>query len=476
MAKIKNPNSYERNDQGNAKLFRDFYKNDLRFDSGEKQWMVWKEHWFQPIEASELMAKVITMVERRKHYALTLEQGDKTKGEISWCVRSGMLAHLKAVPAIARELSPFTTNKEDWNQDRLSLGVNGGVVDLRTGELRKGTRGDLISRFVGIKPDAAVPCPNWKRCLTEWMPSYEERAFLGRAIGYTLTGSVEEQVIFILTGRGSNGKSEFLNVLRHIFGDYAISTPAGTLEENRDSHSNALARMEGKRFICSVETDEHKVLDAARLKAISGGDEITGRYLYNEFNSFESQGKIWLSTNQLPRVNDPTDGFWRRVRIINFPNKFSPPLGERSKSGRGLLWDKLESELPGILNWAIGECVRWQAAGLVAPDSVTRAVQEYRMESDTLGLFLDEECRVDSGTETDKQSLLDAYKSWAKRGNFSHTYSRVGFAREMKARGFQERRDKDKRYWTGVRLVHPMGSVEGLRDEPVILPETLKPN
>jgi ABC-type ATPase involved in cell division len=46
--------------------------------------------------------------------------------------------------------------------------------------------------------------------------------YLQRAIGYSLTGNVQEQVMFFLYGTGANGKSTFLNAILAMLGEYAM--------------------------------------------------------------------------------------------------------------------------------------------------------------------------------------------------------------------------------------------------------------
>jgi len=55
-------------------------------------------------------------------------------------------------------------------------------------------------------------------------------AFIQRAVGYSLIGSVIEQVLFLCYGTGANGKSVFLTVLRYLAGDYVQNIPFTVLE------------------------------------------------------------------------------------------------------------------------------------------------------------------------------------------------------------------------------------------------------
>ena len=96
--------------------------------------------------------------------------------------------------------------------------------------------------------DPGAPAPRWEAFLDRILPDPEVRAFVHRAIGYSITGSVGEQVLFFLHGSGANGKSTFLNVLRSVLGRYAkVGTPDLLLQSKGDVHPTALADLVGVR-------------------------------------------------------------------------------------------------------------------------------------------------------------------------------------------------------------------------------------
>ena len=100
--------------------------------------------------------------------------------------------------------------------------------------------------------------------------------------------------------------------------------------------------MAGKRLVTSSETNESTRLNEARIKALTGGDSITARFLYSESFTFDPVAKFWLALNHLPQVRDDSLGFWRRVRVVPFKQRFS---GEDADPD---LMDKLCQELPGL--------------------------------------------------------------------------------------------------------------------------------
>jgi putative DNA primase/helicase len=113
--------------------------------------------------------------------------------------------------------------------------------------------------------------------------------------------------------------------------------------------------------------------------------------------------KYWLSVNHKPTVQDDSFGFWRRMRLIPFTHQF--PLNQNFGA-------RLGAEAAGILAWAVRGCLLWWAEGLSPPAAVLDATAEYQRESDDLGEFLFECCRVDDPkAEARASALFTSYKA-----------------------------------------------------------------
>lgn len=174
--------------------------------------------------------------------------------------------------------------------------------------------------------------------------------------------------------------------------------------------------------------DEEHRLNEQLIKDITGGDTIEGRRLYQEAFTFKPQFKPWMYGNHKPEIRGTDDAIWSRVRLIPF---------EVSFKGREDLHlpDKLEAELPGILNWAIRGCLDWQRHGLRPPAKVQAATQAYRDEMDMFGPFIAECCVVHQNTEVWANDLLKAYKAWcADNGEKEQSQHKLG--RYLTAKGY----------------------------------------
>ena len=239
------------------------------------------------------------------------------------------------------------------------------------------------SSICHFKPEE---CLHWKAFLDKVFPDKGLQNFIQKLVGYSLTGDISEQKFFFLYGSGANGKSTFLEALRLLLEDYAQKTDVEALLQKRFVGGNTpyIARMKGARLLIASEIPNGKRLDEAKIKDLTGGDEIVATAKYQHPIEFKPSHKLWMVGNYKPKVNDTSNGFWRRIVIIPF--QVSIPEKEQRKMDD--LMREFAEEGPGILYWAVQGCLKWQAEGLELPDIVIEALDEYRSDNDIFQEFL----------------------------------------------------------------------------------------
>jgi putative DNA primase/helicase len=169
--------------------------------------------------------------------------------------------------------------------------------------------------------------------------------------------------------------------------------------------------MKGRRFLVASETKQGKALDEQRLKQLTGGDSISARFMRAEWFDFKPEGKIQLTTNHLPRMSDDP-ATWRRIHLITWPVVI--PEHERD----GFLQQRLiDEESSGILNWIIQGALAWQQEGLNPPTGVLQAKEDYRVEEDIVGQFVEAMLDlVDPVPKAARRSTAEihaAFQGWA---------------------------------------------------------------
>jgi putative DNA primase/helicase len=283
--------------------------------------------------------------------------------------------------------------------------------------------------------------------------------YLQRCIGYSLTGDVDEHVFFILYGSGANGKSTFVDTIKKLLGSYAGVVDRKTLIATPSSGvPNDVIKLQGLRFGAAAEIEVNSKLNESMLKDLTGGDDVTGRKLFKEYEDFAPQIKIWVSANYLPQIRGTDEGIWRRVRLIPFEVRF-----EGKQRDKRLKEKFRESELPGILAWAVrGATSWWRTKDLATPEVVKKATQSYRIEEDQVHQFIEEECRVDGSLFEDhhhrilKMFLYKAYQDWARENGYKFPLTHPAFTKQLlTVPGIYERRTHGQNYWYGLRFKIP---------------------
>lgn len=458
-----------RTDAGNGELFASLYGDRVRYDHRRRHWLVWDGHcWVEDCDGQ--VRRLAKLAARHRYIAAPgIDDLNARSAVAKFAIQSENRQRLDAMLAQAQSEPPVSDPGSSWNGDPWLLGVTNGVLDLRSGLLRRGRHDDRITMRAGITFDAAASCARWMRFLDEVFRGDAELIdFIQRAVGYSLTGITSEQCMFLCYGKGANGKSVLLAVLRAIAGSYAYNAPFSLFEiHGRSAIPNDLAALVGRRLVTSSETNEGTRLNEARIKALTGCDPITARFLHGEFFTFDPLAKYWLAVNHKPTVADDSHGFWRRVQLIPFLRQFSEEEADQH------LVDSLLDELPGILAWAVEGAQEWCERGLGAPPAVRRATETYRIESDPLAAFIDQCCVEGDGLSVASSQAYKAYKGWAYEQGMGdrEMLNSTLFGTRMSAK-FERRHTKRGNAYDGVGLLSDRpesdevkGSVKGSESE-----------
>ncbi|MFQ5509614.1 MAG: phage/plasmid primase, P4 family [Leptospirillia bacterium] len=349
------------------------------------------------------------------------------------------------VERLARNDRRHATTTDQWDADTWLLNTPGGTVDLRTGELRSHSRTDYITKITTATPQGS--CPTWLRFLEEVTGGDKALiAYLARVIGYALTGSTREHALFFFYGTGANGKSVLLNVVMIILGDYATNAPMETFMETRsDRHPTDMAGLMGARLVTSIETEQGKRWAESKLKALTGGDPISARFMRQDFFEFTPQFKLLVAGNHRPAIRNIDEAMRRRLHLVPFTVTIPP-----YKRDHGLQ-EKLLAERDGILAWAVQGCLEWQQHGLNPPDAVLSATEAYFDAEDAVGRWITERCEENQAVRTPTARLYADWKRWAENvGEYAGSVK--WFSEQLSSRRFTPWRNRVERGYQGIAL------------------------
>jgi putative DNA primase/helicase len=386
---------------GDAEFFAAVNADIVRFDHRRRRWLLFDGVIWAPQTDGEIARLALDAVRARQRAAV----GNKER--LKWALGGEGRRRLDNLLDIARNTKPIADAGDSWDLDPWLVGAQNGVIDLRTGGLRPGRPEDRITLRVRAPFDPEAECPLWDRTIEEIFEGDGSLiAYVDRFIGYSLTGDCREEALAFCWGEGANGKGTLMNTVGWLFGDLADDLPFSAFElHSRASIPNDIAKIVGKRFVTASETGETQQLNESRVKALTGRDPVTARFLYGDFFTFQPVAKFWLAANHKPKVNDDSEGFWRRLHLIPFTASF---IGREDKT----LKDRLRLEAAGILAREVQGCLAWQREGLNPPNAVRAATKAYRDEADLLAPFFDARCVLHPAAKVQASKLFASYQGW----------------------------------------------------------------
>ena len=418
-------------ESGDAETFAALHGDSVRYDHRRGRWLTFKGHSWKPQTDGEVDRLSLLVVRHRQKEAQSTENPDQKAARVLWALKGESRSRRVNLMALAQSVKPISDKGDMWDKDPWLLGCPNGVVDLRTGELRPGRPEDRITMQAAFPFDPHAKAPLWEATIAAVFDNDPAIiAYFQRAMGYSTTGATKEEVLFVCHGNGSNGKGTLMNTVGKVLGDYSDDLPFSTFEQRGGSSGipNDIAKIDGKRFVTSAETSTTGgvKLNEERIKAMTGRDPITARFLRQEFFTFEPLAKIWFAANQRPEIRDDSDGLWRRLHLVPFLQSFG-----KEKANLDLK-DLLLLEGPGILRWLVEGALEWQRLGLAPPQSVLAGTEAWKEESDPLSDFLLEACVEAPEARVGATVLYEEYRRWAARGGTREPFSQKAFGTRMR--------------------------------------------
>ena len=342
---------------------------------------------------------------------------------------------------------PATLNSQEY-----LLNCPNGTVDLRTGILLPHNPTDLITlvtatsypaetghepSWMEIKKNAAL----WLKCLQEWMEQNKDLIrYLQNIFGYSLTSHIMEKLFFLFIGKSNTGKSTCLDTFTALLGDYAGVVPRTLFKQERfDRHPAEMAVIEHKRFmtVSDPETEERMTLKTSLAKSLSGDHFLQVRGMGENFYTIRPECKFVISCNEEPRIKDPGDAIWNRLRKIAWG--YVIPKREQNRN----LFEDLKAEWPWILAWAAQGSKSWyKTEEIITPQEVIEDTEEYRKKENPVAEFINECCERAKGVFITNEKLWDRYNFWIQDNrkydeklspvNFGHCLGRLGYVSDRR--------------------------------------------
>jgi len=258
------------------------------------------------------------------------------------------------------------------------ISFDNGVLNVSTLEFCDPSPALPVITKLGYGYHPEAKCPLWDKFLLEVLPFEQDRLCFQEFAGMIFIDrkKVRMEKICILIGSGSNGKSVAAEVIAGLLGSWNVSRSSLTsLMGEGTNVMGAIAKIDGKLLNISNELDK-KELHGAGFKSLVSGDPADAKNLYkNRYTAYDIP-LLMASTNELPYTDDKSDGFYRRLMILEFILQITDEMKDP------LLINKLCKELSGIFNWALEGRARFEAQDYINTKNERSAeiVKEYQIQ------------------------------------------------------------------------------------------------
>ncbi len=434
-----------------AEQFTKKYHKTMSHCATWNTWLHWAENRWQVDDTNLSLDHARTIC--RAAASVVLDRGDipPAKGKTIANQISSRRCY-GAVEGIASTDRRHVVRPSHFDADPWILNTPDGVINLKTGKMRKARRSDWCIKSTRVGP-STKGCPRWLTFLNECTQGDTGlQEYLQRIAGYCLTGSTAEQKFFFIYGQSGSGKGTFLNTLMWLMDTYATQANMDTFTEQRFvKHAAEIAFFNGARLIVAAETNSGQRWNEARIKTMTGGDPITANRMRQDPFTFLPAFKLLFMGNHRPHLRNVDAAIKRRLFFLPFDLKVPKEKIDF------YLADRLREEGAGILSWAIDGCLDWQKKWLQPPDSVIASTANYFEQEDKIGAFLEDCCTVSSHSRVITTTLYECYVKWADTMGL-YAGDRLGFLDLLSVKGFVSEKKGGEQIVMGVEIFHDEGS------------------
>lgn len=301
------------------------------------------------------------------------------------------------------------TEAQEMDTHKHLINLSNNMLDTNTLALISQDSTYLSTVQVPLDYDPEAKYERFEKFVEEIMEEDPERiAVTQELIGYLLTAETIIQKAFFLYGEGSNGKSLLLEIITLLIGSENVSNLSLQDLESSFQRSNLI----GKTANIATENEiKTKGFNSQYFKAIVSGDRITVEKKYENSISYAPICKMVFAVNNLPYSPDKSHGLYRRLFILPFERRFDGKQADKHLKG------KLQTELAGILNWALIGLKRLRENGYEFTQStvIDAAIDRYKQEQNPMLDYMREMIEIKSEGRETKAKINQGYQVWCQR-------------------------------------------------------------
>jgi putative DNA primase/helicase len=324
------------------------------------------------------------------------------------------------------------------NKDKVLINLQNGTFEISSQgtNLRPFDRSDFITYQLPFEYNPKAKAPIFEAYLNRVLPDPERQRVLAEYLGYVFikhgSNALKEEKALILYGSGANGKSVFFEVVNALLG--ADNVSSYSLQSLTNDNGYFRAKLANKLVNYASEINGN--LEASIFKQLVSGEPVEARLPYGQPFILRQYAKLIFNCNELPKNVEHTNAYFRRFLIIPF--NVTIPEHEQDKN---LHTKIIEKELSGVFNWVLQGLNRLlEQKRFSECKAAQQAVEQYRAESDSVQMFLNEnEYKVSATNDIALKDMFNEYRSYCTESGFKACSMRT-FADRLRNAGYQTER------------------------------------
>lgn len=417
------------------------------YDGKKPEYWAWADYIISEFSAVRIGGALYLYNKDKNHYVLVYDQelnellSKTTNKTVHPQHRSNFLATIKG-SVISKDVT--------FNSNNNLINLKNGVLNIKTGELFPHSSNFYFNYCLDHNYDKTARCDKWMSFLDDvFLKNTELKIVAAMIFGYCLLGGDPFlHRAFVLFGEGRNGKSTFLDVLKHLLGRSNFSIVGLS---NLDKPFSVISLKDKMANI--VEETPNDKINAEIFKTAIGGGNIIGSEKYQPEHQFKCNARFIFACNEMPKFSENSVGLLERLYFIPFKAYF-----EQSQRDP-FIGEKLLLELPGILNWALsGLELLLDDKSLPRLDVSNDAFEQYRLESDSVYSWASDVVEYDvTVTYISSKLVYDKYRTSASDSG-KHPVNRDLFQKRLskflkeKCPNILPKRDKVSRGYSYLKI------------------------
>ncbi|TLX23953.1 DNA primase [Chryseobacterium indologenes] len=326
------------------------------------------------------------------------------------------------------------------SKDKVLINLQNGTFEISPNgtNLRPFDRLDFLTYQLPFKYDLKAEAPLFKDYLNKVLPDKERQNILAEYLGFVFikhgSNALKEEKALILYGTGANGKSVFFEIVNALLGEENVSSYSLQSLTNENGYFRAKI---GNKLV-NYASEINGILEASIFKQLVSGEPVEARLPYGQPFTLKQYAKLIFNCNELPKDVEHTNAYFRRFLIIPFDVTIPP-----EEQDKNLHTKIIENELSGVFNWVMEGLNRLlEQKRFSVCEAAQKAVENYKMESDSVQMYLSEySYNISIKEEIPLQEMYKEYKYFCEDNGFKACSLRT-LADRLRNSGYKTERKK----------------------------------